>query len=74
MIKFIKRDFVRVRSTLELVIKRKIPFGIFLIYYVVVGAMGIIALPFIMLYIRIKLKIRISDQIELFKKDFRGEA
>ena len=74
MIKFIKRDFVRVRSALELVIKWKIPFGIFLIYYVVVGTMGIIALPFMMLYVRIKLKIKMSDQIELFKKDFRGEA
>jgi hypothetical protein len=39
MINFIKNDFVRVRWTLNYLLHREIPFGVFLAYYVIVGTL-----------------------------------
>lgn len=44
MIKFIKNDYKQVIEALGYLVGRKIPFGIGLLYYIIVGA---IALPFV---------------------------
>lgn len=49
IITFIKNDFVNVREHLSYKFGRKIPLGIYLPYYIIVGLIVLPILPFIVL-------------------------
>ena len=58
MINYIKRDFESVRKQIEELVKRSIPFGICVIYYVLALPLGILllaGLPLIKLYYKWKI-------------------
>ena len=57
MIKHIKKDFNRVRLGLDCVLNRKVPLGIFILYYVVAGLIVLPFWPFVWLYYKITLEI-----------------
>ena len=56
MIKYIKNDYKRSTMALEYLVGRKIPFGIKLLYYVIVGAIALPFMPFVWLYCKYQLK------------------
>lgn len=64
MIKFIKNDYKSSTMALEYLVGRKIPFGIKLLYYIIVGAIALPLYPFAWLYCKIQL-IRLNRE---FKK------
>lgn len=58
MINYIKRDFISVSQQIEGLVKRPIPFGIRVVYYVLGLPLGILllaGLPFIKLYFKWKI-------------------
>lgn len=55
MIKFIKNDYKRVIEALGYLVGRKIPFGIGLLYYIIVGAIALPFMPFAWLYCKIRI-------------------
>ena len=64
MIKFIKNDYRNVTEALEYLVGRKIPFGICLLYYIIVGAIALPFAPFAWLYCKIQI-LRLNRE---FKK------
>lgn len=53
MIKFIKNDYKMVTMALEYLVGRNIPFGIKLLYYVIVGAIALPFVPFMWIWYKI---------------------
>ena len=66
MINFIKRDFNGVSMALEYLVGRKIPFGIKLVYYIIVGAVALPFVPFAWLRCKIQLK-RFENELKKYK-------
>lgn len=67
MINYIKRDFKSVRKQIEELVKRPIPFGICVIYYVLALPLGILllaGLPLIKLYYKWKINRMIKQSGE----------
>lgn len=57
MMNFFRTDFVNVRYALGELVGREVPLWIFIPYYVILGNIGFLMVPFIKLYFYIKFKI-----------------
>lgn len=55
MIKHIKNDYKNVTEALGYVVGRKIPLGIGILYYIIVGAIMLPFMPFIWIYYKLYL-------------------
>ena len=65
MINFIKNDYRRVKGYLEYSIGKKIPNGIVLSYYIIVGAIVLPFIPFIKVWCNYEIKKMEREMKEL---------